>query len=300
MKITMKLLVLIFGVLLLANVAHAESPREQLKQMVEQLQQAPNDNALREKIIKLAQTIKPAPAVPEEAERRMARGTAAFKGAKSVADYRDAAKEFEQATLVAPWYGDAYFNLGVAQDKAENYEAALHSLKLAQLASPEVKEIKALIYEVEYRNEKINSPEAQAARRAEIQQKKDTELKKNLDGAVFIKRKTFDYGTGEWEIRISFEEVTYSYEVIEFASDSTVPAGMNGTWRQILMNSGYSGTKMLMASGRLEGKRSTLTRRVARDLVEGDSMNCEVLNEGASVSCSGELIGGETWIFERR
>lgn len=65
--------------------------------------------------------------------------------------------EFDQATLAAPWYGDAYFNLGVAQDKAENYEAALRSLKLAQLATPGSKDIKALIYQVEYRNNKARA-----------------------------------------------------------------------------------------------------------------------------------------------
>lgn len=66
MKSTINFLVLIFG-LLLANVAHAETPREQLQQMVEQLQKSPNDNALREKIIKLAPTLKPSPAVPDAA-----------------------------------------------------------------------------------------------------------------------------------------------------------------------------------------------------------------------------------------
>ena len=182
MKFIMKLLALFFGVLMLANIANAESPREQLNQMVQQLQKTPGDNALREKIIKLARTMKPALAIPEEAERRMVRGAAAFKGAKSVAaDYRDAAKEFEQATLAAPWYGDAYFNLGVAQDKAENYEAALRSLRLAQLASPEVKEIKALIYEVEYRNEKAHSPEAEAARSKADEGK----MTVSLDGAIY-------------------------------------------------------------------------------------------------------------------
>ena len=64
----------------------------------------------------------------------MMRGDGGIEGAKSVADYQNAAKEFEQATLAAPWYGDAYFNLGMAQDKAENFKAALRSLKLAQLA----------------------------------------------------------------------------------------------------------------------------------------------------------------------
>ncbi|MDE2309864.1 MAG: tetratricopeptide repeat protein [Betaproteobacteria bacterium] len=183
MKLTMKLLSTIFAVLLLVNVANAESPREQLKQMVEQLQTNPSDSALREKIIKLAQELKPAPAVPDEAERRMVRGTAAFKGAKSVADYQDAVKEFEQATLTAPWYGDAYFNLGVAQDKAENYEAALRSLKLSQLVSPDNKEIKTLMYEVEYRNEKARSPDVLAER----QRKRNEELAAQFDGAQWHK-----------------------------------------------------------------------------------------------------------------
>ncbi len=206
MKLTMKLLALLFGVLLLANAADAESPREQLRQMVEQLQQSPNDNALREQIIKLAQSLKPALALPDEAGRRMVRGAAAFKGAKSVVDYRDAAKEFEQATLAAPWYGDAYFNLGFVQDKAENYEAALRSLKLAQLASPEVKEIKALIYEVEYRSEKANSPEAHAAKRKQQEQEERRaaeEMIRGLEGVEFVKQggRSFDQSHGILRIR---------------------------------------------------------------------------------------------------
>jgi tetratricopeptide (TPR) repeat protein len=152
-----KLITLGVALLTLASSAYAQSPREQLRQMVQQLQKAPSDNALREKIITLAATLKPALALPEEAERHMAYGTAAFTGAKSPADYKEAVKEFEQATLAAPWHGDAYFNLGVAQDKAENYEAALRSLNLARLASPDSKDIKTLIYQVEYRNKKAQA-----------------------------------------------------------------------------------------------------------------------------------------------
>jgi hypothetical protein len=47
MKSTINFLVLLFGLLLLENVANAETTRDQLKRMVEQLQQSPNDNALR-------------------------------------------------------------------------------------------------------------------------------------------------------------------------------------------------------------------------------------------------------------
>lgn len=146
-------------VVLLASTGLAQ---DQISQLVAQLQKSPNDNVLREKIIKLAATAKPA--LPEEAERRMARGAAAFKGAKSVADYQDAIREYRLAVEAAPWYGDAYFNLGVAEDKAEKYADALESLKWAQMASPDAKDIKALVYEVEFRNEKYSSPEAKAER----------------------------------------------------------------------------------------------------------------------------------------
>ncbi|MBI4808631.1 MAG: hypothetical protein HY799_06775 [Nitrosomonadales bacterium] len=67
MKLTMKLLVLLFCAQLLASSANAESPREQLKQMVDQLHQNPDDDALREKIIMLARTVKST--IPEVAVR---------------------------------------------------------------------------------------------------------------------------------------------------------------------------------------------------------------------------------------
>ena len=191
--------------LALMSGAYAQSPREQLKQMVEQLQRNPSDNALRERIIKLAQGIKPGPAVPEEAERRMVRGAAAFKGAKSTADYRAAAREVEQATLAAPWYGDAYFNLGVAQDKAEDYESALRSLKLAQMASPGSKQIRDLIYEVEYRKEKAHAPEVLAAKQAALQREQEAALVRSLDGAVFVKSTSGEgnFGVMRTELRSS-------------------------------------------------------------------------------------------------
>ncbi len=183
MKTSSKLLIFVITFLALTTSVYAQSPREQLNQMVQQLQKTPTDNALREKIIKLARIMKPSPALPPEVERRMARGSAAFAGATSVADYQVAAKEFEQATLAAPWYGDAYYNLAVAQDKAEDYDAALRSLKFAALASPGNKDAEKLSYAVEFRKEKAASPEARAAK----QQLKDEALMKSLEGVVFTK-----------------------------------------------------------------------------------------------------------------
>lgn len=163
------------------GVSFAQSPREQLSQLATQLQATPSDTALRERIIKLAQEIKPPPAMPEEVERRMARGSAAFKAAKSENDFKDAVREFEQASLAAPWSGDIYYNLGVAHDKAGDYGASIRNLKLAMLAAPDSRETRTLLYEVEYRQEKASSPEAQAVKR----QVQGDALLQALDGAVF-------------------------------------------------------------------------------------------------------------------
>jgi len=144
---------------LLFGQVSAHGSGDQLQELVTQLQQSPGDQALRESIINLARTMHPPPGLPEEAGRRMARGFEAFKDAKSASDYKDAATEFEKATLAAPWYADAYYNLGQARAKAEDYAGAARSLKLYLLAAPEAKdaaEAKMLMYAMEYKQEKLD------------------------------------------------------------------------------------------------------------------------------------------------
>ena len=155
MKTNARLLTpLLLGLTLaLAGFARAQTPDPQaaLTQAVAELQKNPADTALRERIIKLAAEMNPAPAIPEEAKRFMVRGATAFKAAKSPEDARDAVAEFEKATLAAPWLADAYNNLGVAQDKAGLYAEAIQSLKWYLLAAPNASDAEAkqaLIYEV--------------------------------------------------------------------------------------------------------------------------------------------------------
>jgi hypothetical protein len=147
---------------LLASSALAGS-REDLKAAGEAVQKSPNDVALREKAIALARKVKPSPAVPREAERRMTRGAAAVESASGPVDFKAAAAEFEAAATAAPWWGDAYYNLAVAQDKAGEHAAALRSLKLAALAMPGSKDVQKLADAVEFRAEKAASgPDASA------------------------------------------------------------------------------------------------------------------------------------------
>ena len=164
-RIVSAIVVLLLG--LSVSISQAQSLQQTLNQYVADLQKSPNDYALREKIIKHVQAMKPAPAIPRDAERFMNRGAAAAKSAKDANDFKDAVVEFEKATLAAPWMANAYYNLGVAQDKAGMYSSAIRSLKLYLVAAPnapDAKNVEKLIDEIEYRQEKAaKEPSRQAA-----------------------------------------------------------------------------------------------------------------------------------------
>jgi len=126
--------------------------QETFDQYIEDLKKNPHDNALREKIIKLALTMKPAPTVPENAERNMARGTAFAQKAADKAGYKRAISEFAAAANSAPWLALAYYNLGVVQEQAELYTETIQSLKFYLMAAPDAKnarEVKNKIYALE-------------------------------------------------------------------------------------------------------------------------------------------------------
>ena len=113
----------------LAQPTSTTAPADLLKQSVAELQKAPGDSALREKIIKLALTLNPKPEIPEDAERFNARGKAAVKEAQTQKDFAEAAGEFEKATLAAPWLANPYYNLADTQSKAGDYAEKIYITK---------------------------------------------------------------------------------------------------------------------------------------------------------------------------
>ena len=166
MKFTIKFLVLVVG-MLLANTASAETPREQFEQMVEQLQKTPTDDALREKIIKLARKMKPAPAVPDTAVAFEGRAQFAFKSAKSENDFLAAAQEYEKAVATAPWVPGYYADLCTIYEKAGKFEDAKRhcGFYLIGLFDPaQTTDVKRRIAGLEFGIEKANSSEIRAAK----------------------------------------------------------------------------------------------------------------------------------------
>ena len=153
------------------------SPREQLQQYVAKLQQDPDDQALREKIIKLALALEPKPAIPEEAEKMVGRATYVFKNAKTEADYADAVQAYQKALLIAPWVADYYFNLGVAQEKAGKPSEAIASLKFYLMAAPDAPDRRDVVQRIgglEYAAEKAAKEKTtEAAAKAEEKRRRE-------------------------------------------------------------------------------------------------------------------------------
>ena len=116
--------------------AQSSNPQQALNQYIAELQKNPNDYALREKIIRHVQTMRPAPAVPEEARRQYVMGKTLLEDAKNVQDFKDVIEKFRKALLIAPWWPEANRDLGMALQAAQEYAEAIRALKLYIVTNP--------------------------------------------------------------------------------------------------------------------------------------------------------------------
>jgi tetratricopeptide (TPR) repeat protein len=95
--------------------------------------------------------------ISREARKHMLRGQAAMEVAKNNTDYQDAVKEFKKAIKYAPSWGDAWYNLGVAQEAAGDYAGAITSFNKYLNLNPQASDRSAIedrIIKLEYKQEK--------------------------------------------------------------------------------------------------------------------------------------------------
>jgi len=174
--------------------AQSTNPQETLNQYISDLQKSPNDYALREKIIRHVQTMKKAPAIPEEARRHYVKARTLFEDAKQPSDSADAAEEFRQALLVAPWWGEAYMKMGLALETAQRYDDAIASLKLFMATRPQdevLRKAQDEIYKIEAKLEKAAKDKELAAKKAVEEkqaQQEDAAAKKAKEQEEFLRK----------------------------------------------------------------------------------------------------------------
>lgn len=117
-----------------------------------------------------------------EVQRHMARGSAAMQMAESPRDYLDAVQEFREAVKLAPDMADAWFNLGVAQESAEDYQGAIDSFNTYMEKRSDASDraaVQSRIFALEYKLEKTDKED-----KAEQEQK-------SLIASL----------TGDWDVR---------------------------------------------------------------------------------------------------
>ncbi|MGD0584566.1 MAG: tetratricopeptide repeat protein [Oryzomonas sp.] len=146
--------------------AHAGDAATALSGYKELLRAAQGNGAedlrLREKIIGYVHTLNTPPPITEEVRRQIIRAQTILKINR---DPGQAVAELDSAMLLAPWWADGYYNLGLMQEGAGQYGDAIRSLKLCLRADPHAPNIDAIqnkIYELEVQKENADRTRAMA------------------------------------------------------------------------------------------------------------------------------------------
>jgi len=91
-------------------------------------QNYPLDNDRREKLVKLATTLPTLPAIPEEARQLFLQASTLMKQSSSPKELAEPIELLNKALVIAPWWGDAYYNLSRAQELRGWYDEAVRQL----------------------------------------------------------------------------------------------------------------------------------------------------------------------------
>jgi hypothetical protein len=118
--------------------------RELLARYLIELQSAPEDQALRERIIRLERTLTPSPAVPADANRFFVKATIFQQEASDIQasdPLSTSARNFaifyyKEALLIAPWWPEAYDGLSRSLEATGRLNEAVAALKLYIVTGP--------------------------------------------------------------------------------------------------------------------------------------------------------------------
>jgi len=258
--------------------AQAQTPQQTLNQYVSDLQKNPNDYALREKIIRHVQTMKPAPGVSMEAEKFEGRAEFAIRSAKTEANFLDAAKEYEKALLIAPWVPAYYFNQGIAFEKAGKLKEAKRSFETYLLAAPnaqDARDVRKRIAGLEYAIEKLAKESSPAAMTEKKRQEEGAFLKK-LDGARYKYHHSDSRDAGYWILDIRGNQVIKGRVI---TSSRFSPEDVGRYERDCMAP--LNGREFTLTSGRFSCSFRDNDKLVEKGRIsdDGESITTQVCNE---------------------
>lgn len=132
-----------------AGAQQSPASRQELAQLVAELQKNPLDSSLRTKIVRLALSLEPKPAIPEEAQAKDGMARTILSHATTPADMQTAGEAFAEASMLAPWVPDYYFNEATALEKAGEYGDAIRALNFYLIVAPDASDAGAVRGKIE-------------------------------------------------------------------------------------------------------------------------------------------------------
>lgn len=109
--------------------ALAKDPRAELAEAVREFRENRYEESPRLKVIRLAVRLKPAPEIPAEARQLFLQASGLIRQSSKPAALATPIRLLDRALDIAPWWGDAYYNLARAYELCEHYDEALQHLK---------------------------------------------------------------------------------------------------------------------------------------------------------------------------
>jgi len=160
----------------------------QFQRALQQFSASPTD-AGRLQMIKLVQSMKTPPEIPEEARGHYVMAVVLVNSAEGdPGDEKRAIEEFKAALVAAPWWGDAYKKLATAQTAVGRYDDAIASLNLYLLTQPsESRNTQDEIYRLKALAQK--DADERAKKQLEDQQRRIQEEKRQEERSAIAARK---------------------------------------------------------------------------------------------------------------
>ena len=144
------------------------NPREAFAAYLSRYQQHPQDDSLREKILKVAPTLPERPAIPEAARQLFTAATDQIKQANTPSALDQPIALLRKALEIAPWWGNAYYNLSRVLEMRGQYDDAAKQLNYyLELKPAEADAQQARAHLVVIQTEKDAAAQAQARQNAD-------------------------------------------------------------------------------------------------------------------------------------
>ena len=194
---SLALFVFILLVFVVAPEASAQSTDSLFQQAVTDYQRSPSQ-ASAERVIRLAADMDELPPIPEEARKHYVMGTTLLKDAKSPDDFNQVMTEFSEAIWNAPWWREAYYNLGLTYEAAGKYEDAIGQFNLYQLFKlpyDEARKVRDRIYGIEAKQEKAKRDAALAEK-----QRREEQIRANAEAAARVEKERLNSFEGGWYV----------------------------------------------------------------------------------------------------